>query len=672
MLKVNKYKLVKTTFYLLHIFLLINLIQKYSNAWNMLFLPVAFSAITSILTYIIYIHSDKKTSKFLIYFLLAGSLSYFTSIVQSIENYLAIIVFSISFPLTSYFFNKFTTEILYNRRIIRREKNKLKKINLYFLVVVIGLDCFANIFEEMLDISKVALILYFFTNISLPLLKIIYFLLVSKGARERTFLIWLLVIPLVAFAPFIFLHAFPQIFFKEGVNAYVTAWSFFVIPIGYTYLILNKKLLDPQFIFNRTIYYSFLSLIPSIFIIFFLYLLYPMFNIFDLIQLFVIVILFNTMFLFAKEQIDYLLRNSLFQDKNNIVQFVERLIVEIENCLTLQDLKQLAIKEIKKRFHNVDATIVKFNTRTKQLENEYLIGRNNFENIPLNKIINIKGQIIIDYKSNFGVCLSKSSDRIEYLCIGDHKERSHFSIYDKSWCMVFISYLRLTYEIIRISEDSVTQLIKGEKVTSNAISRFLFHFAEAERRRLAEDIHDTILQDQIYIYRVLDILAIENNQPELRKLRDHLKEIIDKTRRISTQMMPKALSIKGLVYSLNELLDQFKQKSQFQLNYEVELTTDHFDHYEKPLLIYRVIEELINNAIKHSDAEQVSIIIWETEDQINIDYLDDGKGFNYKETLHQGRIGLNSLVRRINNIYGTIEFATDNPKKVHIYVTIPR
>lgn len=168
------------------------------------------------------------------------------------------------------------------------------------------------------------------------------------------------------------------------------------------------------------------------------------------------------------------------------------------------------------------------------------------------------------------------------------------------------------------------------------------------------------------------MLTTINNQPEFINLKESFKEIIDKTRRTSTEMIPNTLSIKGLAYSLNELLYQFKEKSQFQLNYEVELTTDDFDHYEKPLLIYRVIEELVNNAIKHSDAGRVSMIIWDTEDQINIDYLDDGKGFEYKEALHQGRIGLNSLVRRINNINGAIEFATDNPKKVHIYITIPR
>ncbi|MEK3906715.1 sensor histidine kinase [Oceanobacillus sp. FSL W7-1309] len=671
MLKINKYKLVKTTFYLLHIFLLILIVREYNNAWNILFLPVFFSAITSILTYIIYTHSDKKSSQYLIYFLLAGSLSYFTSLVQSIENYVAIIVFSASFPLSSYYFNKFTTEILFNRRIIRRRQNKAERLNTYLLLAVICIDCFAIIFEGMLSISKIIFVIYFSVNISLPLFKIVYYLLVHKGQRERPFLIWMLVIPLVAFAPFIFLHALPLLIFGEGVNAYITAWTFFVIPIGYTYLMLTRKLLDLQFIFNRTIYYSALALIISSFIILVLFLLYPKLNIIDLVQAFFIILLLNTMFLLAKEQIDYLLRNSLFQDKNNIIQFIERLILELENCLTRQDVNQIAIKEIKKNFNMVDATIIKYNTVTKLIEKEYLIGENNFENIPLEQIIDINGQII-DYENNFGVCLSRHSDSVHYLWIGDHKEHTRISIHDKSWFILFISYLRLTYEIIRMNEDSVNQLIEGEKITSTAISRFLFHFAETERRRLAEDIHDTILQDQIYIYRELDMLTTINNQPEFINLKESFKEIIDKTRRTSTEMIPNTLSIKGLAYSLNELLYQFKEKSQFQLNYEVELTTDDFDHYEKPLLIYRVIEELVNNAIKHSDAGRVSMIIWDTEDQINIDYLDDGKGFEYKEALHQGRIGLNSLVRRINNINGAIEFATDNPKKVHIYITIPR
>lgn len=111
----------------------------------------------------------------------------------------------------------------------------------------------------------------------------------------------------------------------------------------------------------------------------------------------------------------------------------------------------------------VDATIIKYNTVTKLIEKEYLIGENNFENIPLEQIIDINGQII-DYENNFGVCLSRHSDSVHYLWIGDHKEHTRISIHDKSWFILFISYLRLTYEIIRMNEDSVNQLIEGERL----------------------------------------------------------------------------------------------------------------------------------------------------------------------------------------------------------------
>ncbi|MFD1068307.1 ATP-binding protein [Oceanobacillus locisalsi] len=84
------------------------------------------------------------------------------------------------------------------------------------------------------------------------------------------------------------------------------------------------------------------------------------------------------------------------------------------------------------------------------------------------------------------------------------------------------------------------------------------------------------------------------------------------------------------------------------------------------------MEELLNNAIKHSNAERVSLNVWETEENINIDYIDDGEGFNYNKALNKGQIGLNVLITQIKHMNGLVEFFTNKPKKVQIYITLPR
>ncbi|MFD1068292.1 hypothetical protein [Oceanobacillus locisalsi] len=463
-------------------------------------------------------------------------------------------------------------------------------INLCFLFSVICLELFSILWVKNEPATIITISTFYFSiNIFIPLVKVVFFLFKNKGKQDKTFLIWMLLIPTIAFFPFLFLFLLPFLVNHTWINPYITAWAFFILPVGYTYLILTQKLININFILNRTLYYSGLAFIPSSFLIFVLFLLHPERNLDYLIQIFIILFLFNVMFFFIKEQIDFKLRNSLFRGKNNIVQSVERLVRDLENCRTKKDLNNVIRSEIEKQFNMVDVSIIKYNFPEGKLEEEYLIGNNTFENIPIKLIENQKNKIMIDYENTIGIFLSEHPHVITYLWIGNHKKNIRFNIHDKSWLLVFGSYLRFSYENIRMNEESVMQLITDTQDITSASSRFLFHFAETERRRLSEDIHNTFLQDQIYIYRELELLAAKNNQAELLKLKDNLKHVIDKTRQTCNEIKPFTLSSKGLPFSLNELFHRIQQRAAFQLSYEIDIFTERFDHYEKSILIYRTI-----------------------------------------------------------------------------------
>ncbi|GIO23017.1 sensor histidine kinase [Oceanobacillus sp. J11TS1] len=672
MLKIDKYKIVKLLFYLLHIYLLYRVFyqtNEYNIQWNNMYLPCIFSTVISIFTYMIYTQSSKKSSHFLIYFLLMGSLAYFTAFLQSTNINLAIMVFTVCFQLSGWFFNKFITEILYLRRISYRRKSKTDNLNLILLIFVICSELYSIFFNQLSNIIKIISIIYYLSNMLIPLLKLFYLLLHSKYP-ENSFLRWMLGIPIIAFGPFLFLFALPLLINKSWVDAAVTTWTFFAIPIGYTYLILSKNLLGLRFILNRLLYYLLLAVIPSFWISLVLIWYSSLFHLVDLIQLFGFLLLIIAVFLMIKEQIDYYFRYAFFQDKNNVVQRVEQLLKDLKGILSLSELNNYVTQEIKKQFNSVETTIIKYNSNTNQIVREYLIGNADFEHIPFQNIARKEGRLLIDYENNIGFFLSRQSNTFHYLWMKKPKNHMRFHIYEKSWLIMFFSYIRLTYENILINEAFVTKIMESNFEFSSSQSRFLFHIAEAERRKIADNIHNTILQNQIYIYRKLDILA-EDKYSELLPLKKEFKNIIDRTRTTYREIIPNTLLNDGLSYSLDKLLHQSQQKAPFRLDYEVELTTGKFDYYEKSLIIYRVVEELINNAIKHSVAKRVSVYIRETEKKIYIDYLDDGKGFNKEEALATEKIGLKSIIERIKSLNGIIEFITDSPKNVQIFITIP-
>lgn len=543
-------------------------------------------------------------------------------------------------------------------------------INFILLLFVICFELLSIFIGKMENIRGIISILYFSSNIIIPLVIIIYFLMRNKY-NDKAFLLWMLLIPMIAFAPFLFLYAIPFLFNKTWINPYVTAWAFFSIPIGYTYLILSKRLLDLGIILNRLIYYTSLTFIPSLLIALVLIWFIPVFTYINLIQFFSIIIFFNTTFLMMKEHVDYYFRDSIFQDKNNVAQGVEKLIRDLKNIMTLPSLINYLTREINGNYITLNATIIKYNTVTKHLEKEYLIGKENFDDIPLVQFAKKDNELLIENKKNLGFFLSKQLDTIHYLCLKKSKKNMRFHVREKTELLVFISYIRLAYENILINQQYVDQLLEVNEKASNSQSRFLFHIAEAERRKLAEEIHNTILQDQLYIYRKLDNLK-KNDHSELITIKNELKQILNKTREMCSEMKPNNIVDKGLVDSIHELLHQLQNRADFHLEYEIEISREGFGDYGKTIMIYRIIEEMLNNAIKHSNAKRVSINVWEADQNIYLDYLDDGQGFNQEEALHTEQIGLKSIIERIKSMNGIIEFSTKVPKNVQIYITIPK
>ncbi|WP_066196155.1 sensor histidine kinase [Gracilibacillus timonensis] len=668
--RIKKYQVIKAIFYFIHIYLMFELLSQYGSLLDELYLPLVFSTIIALMTYIINTQVNSKSSNFLIYFLLAGSIAYTSSLGRSVGVSETVLPFVITFQLCGWYFQKFMHEILANHRLVRRNHPKKYDIRLILLALISGFYVFAHFSNTLYAVARVVFILYFFINIGTPLVKVIY-LLLHKNQPKRSLLSWMLGVPVAAFFPFFLLHVIPSLFGQPWVNAYLTAWAFFIIPIGYTYLILAKKMISIRLVMNRVIYYSGLALLQSLFLLFFLFWFHVDLNLMDTLQVFLPLLLLNILFFFIKEQFDYRLRNLLFRDRNNRVQSIEKLVNELEHCLTKEEVDNVAIREINRKFERVDVTVLTYHEQTDQLEREYLIGEADFAEVPFSQLANQGSPIMIEHENRMGICLAKQSNTWDYLWIRKQQGKARFQQEDKDWLVQLVSYLRFAYEIIRSNQRSVRQLME-EGDTSPEASRFLFHFGEIERRRLAEDIHDTILQDQIYVSRELERLAEEKNQPELQKLRNKVKQIIDKTRETCEDMMPATLSQQGLAASLEKLGVQFQQTTAFQFRYDVEIEAEPFEHHQKSRVIYRLVEELLNNAMQHADAKHVTVHVWQTAADVYLDYLDDGKGFDDKEALQEGGTGLNSFVNRVESVDGSMELKTDTRRAVQILITIPR
>jgi len=208
---------------------------------------------------------------------------------------------------------------------------------------------------------------------------------------------------------------------------------------------------------------------------------------------------------------------------------------------------------------------------------------------------------------------------------------------------------------------------RNQKLKTQAI----IEAEEKERARTAKDLHDGIVQD-------LTVLKLNMNQlieelpteigSKVSKISESLSTTANEVRGISYQMMPITLQEHGLVKALEELL---------QRNLTARSISFDFDHFESSIRlnksietsVYRITQELINNVVKHSGANHISVILQLKNNFLSLIFEDNGKGFDYNST--QKGIGLNSLNSRIEMAEGTIQIDSSENAGTTAFIRIP-
>jgi len=134
--------------------------------------------------------------------------------------------------------------------------------------------------------------------------------------------------------------------------------------------------------------------------------------------------------------------------------------------------------------------------------------------------------------------------------------------------------------------------------------------------------------------------------------------------------MPQTLEEEGLVAALNELAEKIRSSSLFDIILQVH-DMDHFalDKQTK-FNIYRIVQEAVNNILKHAEAKEVSIQLINRKDHLIIMIEDDGKGFNAQEVKMKGR-GLNNITARSEWLNGTITIDSTPGRGTTIAIEIP-
>ena len=193
---------------------------------------------------------------------------------------------------------------------------------------------------------------------------------------------------------------------------------------------------------------------------------------------------------------------------------------------------------------------------------------------------------------------------------------------------------------------------------------------EDERKRIAKDLHDGIVQQigsVILGWRRLISNKSDENSAE-KHLLNTLESSSDELRALSHRMMPRALGELGVIAAIDDLLHKSL------INTGITYTFEHFGLSQllkdaTEICLYRVCQELVNNLIKHSKASQVSVQVYNTEHYLMMIVEDNGIGFQPTET-NKG-IGLLNITTRVKALEGSVSFEPGVEKGTLITLKIP-
>lgn len=205
---------------------------------------------------------------------------------------------------------------------------------------------------------------------------------------------------------------------------------------------------------------------------------------------------------------------------------------------------------------------------------------------------------------------------------------------------------------------SISRNMAQRKEMERKLLSVVIQTEERERERFSKDMHDGLgpLLSTIKLY-VNELEGDELQKTEKQQYIMYLNELIDEavtsTRTISNNLMPRVIHEYGLVKALESFCRKVNKTNKIIIGFKAESIEDDLDQNIQ-LILFRVVNELINNTLKHAMAKNIRIQLSKTGKRILLNFTDDGIGFDVEEVMERRKagIGLKNILGRISSING--------------------
>lgn len=209
-------------------------------------------------------------------------------------------------------------------------------------------------------------------------------------------------------------------------------------------------------------------------------------------------------------------------------------------------------------------------------------------------------------------------------------------------------------------QRSLQQQLADKEITyRRQLARTVMDTQENERRKLAEELHDNVNQllGVVKLYIEHSITNEKIRDGLLKKSNEYIDRVIEELRNLSKNLSPPLLAELGLEHSLVSMAEAIEEVQHVNISVDVENVNEDLLTESHKLMLYRIVQEQLNNIMKHAQAQNAAIRIEQRGNRVTLTITDDGNGTDLTLDNAQGQ-GLRNIRNRIELYQGNMEIST--------------
>jgi signal transduction histidine kinase len=195
---------------------------------------------------------------------------------------------------------------------------------------------------------------------------------------------------------------------------------------------------------------------------------------------------------------------------------------------------------------------------------------------------------------------------------------------------------------------------------------------ERSRSQFAKELHDGMGPLLSSAKMSLSAISTENMSEEQRKILENSRFVIDEAirsvREISNNMSPQVLMDFGLSRGVHNFISRIQSLHTINIELQTNIHDQRFDN-DIEVVLYRVICELVNNSLKHSDCKNIFISLLLRSSILELRYSDNGRGFDLSKASTQG-MGLSNITSRVESLNGELQMSSNEGNGMQVVVRI--